>query len=115
MFYQHLSVPTALKMEALKYFFLSGDLSKTFRFDVRAPSAANNRETLKMNLMLIYNMTGQHVQAMIEMGDAAFGLVAPAQLQKMKEQFVSFYPPRVPLHPQGPRRSWPSQGCTGGH
>lgn len=67
-----------------------GDLRKVFRVKVRAPSATSAKSVLQQNLMIVYNLWAQHVQALLMLASDAFGMENAARLAAMKKESLRF-------------------------
>lgn len=86
-----LSRERAGMVERLRFIPPGGHLRKTFRLKPRVPSAAVNKELQKQNVMMLYNMTMSHVVQIIQMAQAAFGALDPAKVQRIQEEYVTFF------------------------
>lgn len=89
-FFQYVSDQTARTISQISFKPPTGDLSKRFRVMVKPPSAASNREMLRMNLMLIQNMTLQYVPFVIQLSEAVYGATDPAKAQRFKESLLIY-------------------------
>lgn len=85
LFYARAPGEQADVLRRLRYQAPPGDLSRKFRIEVEAPSATSNREVLKQNILIVYQMTLGHAQAAMAMAQQVLAQ-DPAGLQQFAQQ-----------------------------
>jgi hypothetical protein len=89
-YFNYVSDETAQVVSSLHFLPPKGNLSKRFRIMVRPPSAASNREMLRMNLMLIQNQTLQYASYMVQLAESTYGMIDPGKVFMLKEQILVY-------------------------
>jgi hypothetical protein len=79
---------SAALIKRFKYRIPRGDLRSKFRIVARAPSAASNREMMKQHLFMLFNLTSQHLQSLIGVGDMVVGQTNPMGWQAFKDRMI---------------------------
>lgn len=65
-----------------------GLLDRVFKLECKAPSAGANEESLKQNLLVIYNMALQHVQAVLPLAQQVMGQTNPAGFMTLQSDLL---------------------------
>lgn len=90
LFYAYASQEDASLVEQVRYIPPQGDIAEIFRISVRAPSAANNSEIRKQNLMVAYNFLLQHTQMLLQQGLPLLQQSNPAAAPRWQSDVFSF-------------------------
>jgi hypothetical protein len=77
-YYNHTSNEDASILKQLQYVPVQGTVSNYFRLRAHAPSAANNKEMAKQNLLVVDNFMMQRIQMMAGMAQMYYQSVNPA-------------------------------------
>ncbi len=88
LFYARASEQQADVLRRMRYKAPSGDLARRFRIRVEAPSATSNREVLKQNIMVIYQLTQGHLKSALELGAQVIGKADPAGFEQFQRQLL---------------------------
>ena len=90
LFYKRVAPDTAAKVETIKYVPPRGRVRDHLRLTAQAPSAASNRETMKQNVMILYNLLIQHLQVVERLGGEVYSQENPAALVSFKREILDF-------------------------
>lgn len=73
-------------LRRMKFQAPPGDVAKLFRIRVEAPSATSNREVLKQNIMVLYQLTVKHVELLLGLGQSVIAAKDPSGFEKFQRQ-----------------------------
>ncbi len=90
LFYKKVGEDTASLVETIKYVPPRGRVREMFRINAQAPSASSNRETMKQNVMIVYNLMMVHLQTVERLGMEIYQQENPAHLVEMKREIFEF-------------------------
>lgn len=78
LYYEHATDDQAAKLSLMRYVPPRYSVAEMFRVTAQAPSATNNKESLKQNLLLIYNFLMQHAQLLVNFASQVYQSENPA-------------------------------------
>jgi hypothetical protein len=90
LFYKKVASDTAALVETIKYVPPRGRVREVLRLQAQAPSAASNRETMKQNIMIVYNLMMMHLQNVERLGMEIYSQENPAGLMDLKREIFEF-------------------------
>lgn len=90
LFYRKVAPDTAARVESIKYVPPRGRVRDLLRLSAQAPSAASNREVMKQNVLIVYNLLMQHLQVVERLGSEIYSQENPAGLLALKRQIFEF-------------------------
>lgn len=90
MFYTVLGEQSADRLRRIKFMPPRGDLRSLYRIGIRPPSAASNREQMRMNLMLIYNLSTQQVQMVSQLAQATYAKFDPGKIFRLQQDWLRY-------------------------
>ena len=90
LFYRVVGEDTAQWVETIKYTPPRGRVREMFRITAQAPSAASNRETMKQNVMIVYNLLRVHLEVVERLGTEITQGENPAGLLALKRKIFDF-------------------------
>jgi hypothetical protein len=89
--YEKLSSEKAMKLEKISFEPPRGPLEEQFRIVVRAPSAATNKTSQKQHLMIMLQLTGQHLAELERLGSELYqGEGLPNMILDIKRQVFDY-------------------------
>jgi hypothetical protein len=90
-FYKLVDEETAHLVRRIKFRPPTGNLRQMFRITIKPPSATANNEQLKMDLMMLYNLSVQHAQFVIQLAQSTWGDYDPGKLFRLMAEWLAFF------------------------